>query len=404
MTKPKLRFKQFATKWISSQLSDVEIKVIDGDRGSNYPSKSDFKPQGYCLFLNAGNVTKEGFSFQNVVFISKQKDSILRKGKLDRYDLIMTTRGSVGNIAFYSSKISFENIRINSGMVILRSKGSILPEYFYYYLKSYKFTSWLSKVTFGSAQPQLTVKLINSFPLFYTEKEEQQKIAAFLSSIDAKITLQTRKVELLQQYKKGMMQKLFSQKIRFKDDDGNNFPKWTRQSISDVAEVNPKSKALPDDFIYIDLESVQSGRIVQFKKTSKINAPSRAQRLLKFDDVLFQLVRPYQKNNLHFREQQVCVASTGYAQLRAKCNAAFLFQLLHLDDFTDQVMNRCTGTSYPAINSSDLASIQCEIPCLEEQRKIANFLVSIDDKIILENTKLDKLKQWKQGLLQQMFV
>ncbi|OOQ55778.1 hypothetical protein A0O00_14875 [Proteus mirabilis] len=175
MTKPKLRFKQFAKKWISSQLSDVEIKVIDGDRGSNYPSKSDFKPQGYCLFLNAGNVTKEGFSFQNVVFISKQKDSILRKGKLDRYDLILTTRGSVGNVAFYSGEISFENIRINSGMVILRSKGNILPEYLYYYLKSYKFTNWLSKVTFGSAQPQLTVKIINSFPLFYTEKEEQQK-------------------------------------------------------------------------------------------------------------------------------------------------------------------------------------------------------------------------------------
>ncbi|MCG9524923.1 restriction endonuclease subunit S, partial [Providencia rettgeri] len=132
----------------------------------------------------------------------------------------------------------------------------------------------------------------------------------------------------------------------------------------------------------------------------------RAQRLLKFNDVLFQLVRPYQKNNLHFKENKICVASTGYAQLRVqkKYYSSFLFQLIQIDKFTDSVMNLCTGTSYPAINSSALSSIKCSIPCVEEQQKIADFLSSIDDKITIENNKLDKLKQWKQGLLQQMFV
>ncbi|MFW5388584.1 restriction endonuclease subunit S, partial [Yersinia sp. 2542 StPb PI] len=133
-------------------------------------------------------------------------------------------------------------------------------------------------------------------------------------------------------------------------------------------------------------------------------APSRAQRLLQFGDVLFQLVRPYQNNNYLFLLSGRYVASTGYAQLRSKYCSKFLYQLLHLESFISEVMNRCTGTSYPAINSSDLASIEVGVPCELEQIKIANFLCAIDEKIATKKIERDKLKIWKQGLLQQMFV
>ena len=107
------------------KLSNLGIDIIDGDRGKNYPKSNEFleKKEGYCLFLSAANVTKEGFNFSDNQFISKEKDELLRKGKLTRNDIVITTRGTVGNMAMYDSSVPFEHVRINSGMVILRNLG-----------------------------------------------------------------------------------------------------------------------------------------------------------------------------------------------------------------------------------------------------------------------------------------
>lgn len=96
--------------------------IIDGDRGKNYPKQDEFSDTGYCLFLNAKNVTATGFSFENRMFITKEKDDALHNGKLERGDVVLTTRGTLGNLAFYDDSVPFENVRINSGMVILRMK------------------------------------------------------------------------------------------------------------------------------------------------------------------------------------------------------------------------------------------------------------------------------------------
>ncbi|MFM6083097.1 MAG: hypothetical protein ACKPCI_32035, partial [Dolichospermum sp.] len=126
--------------WEEKTLLKANIRVIDGDRGENYPKGDDFSADGYCLFLNAKNVTKQGFIFNDVSFITKQKDETLRKGKLIRNDLIITTRGTVGNIAYFDKSIKYENIRINSGMVIIRNDNSnISNNYLYKYFYSEKF-------------------------------------------------------------------------------------------------------------------------------------------------------------------------------------------------------------------------------------------------------------------------
>ena len=101
-------------------------EIIDGDRGKNYPQQHEFLDEGYCLFLNTGNVTKAGFSFDSNRFISKEKCDLLRKGKLQRHDIVYTTRGTVGNAAYYSDSIPYEHVRINSGMVIIRPKEAIV--------------------------------------------------------------------------------------------------------------------------------------------------------------------------------------------------------------------------------------------------------------------------------------
>ena len=106
-----------------TSFKEAPLEMIDGDRGKNYPKQDEFTEDGFCLFLNAKNVTDNGFNFETKMFISQEKDEILKKGKLQRGDVILTTRGTVGNVAFYSENIPFDNIRINSGMLILRSKS-----------------------------------------------------------------------------------------------------------------------------------------------------------------------------------------------------------------------------------------------------------------------------------------
>ncbi len=173
--------------------------------------------------------------------------------------------------------------------------------------------------------------------------------------------------------------------------------------LSDVCEINPKSESLPSSFIYIDLESVVNGRLLKEDSISKDEAPSRAQRALTKNDVLFQMVRPYQKNNLFFDKEGKYVASTGYAQIRTEQNSRFIFQYLHNQRFVDKVLERCTGTSYPAINSTDLGNILIHYPSLDEQKKIADFLSLIDQKILTQNKTIEQLETLIQDFRNQIF-
>ena len=180
---------------------------------------------------------------------------------------------------------------------------------------------------------------------------------------------------------------------------------WSRKRLKDACEVNPSSSTLPEMFVYIDLESVEAGKLTARKVIARDDAPSRAQRLLHPDDVIFQIVRPYQRNNFHFKASDSLeyVASTGYAQLRAKDSADFLYQAVHVDGFVDRVIAKCTGSSYPAINSSDLAEVPLVLPKPDEQQKIADCLSSLGELIAAQARKVDTLKTHKKGLMQQLF-
>ncbi|MDM3845953.1 MAG: restriction endonuclease subunit S, partial [Aphanizomenon gracile PMC638.10] len=192
-------------------------------------------------------------------------------------------------------------------------------------------------------------------------------------------------------------------KLRFKDDDGRDFPDWGVYELKDIANINPRSSKLPDTFIYIDLESVKNGRLLFENRIELKTAPSRAQRLLQKNDILYQTVRPYQKNNLLFNQDGDYVASTGYAQIRTKQNTNFIFQLLYTEYFINEVLSRCTGTSYPAIDSTSLSEIQINIPKIKEQTKIADFLMTVDEKIAQLTQKCELLARYKKGVMQQLF-
>ena len=193
-------------------------------------------------------------------------------------------------------------------------------------------------------------------------------------------------------------------KLRFKEFSDE----WEEKKLEDIGEINPKSKSIPKKFVYIDLESVVDGQLKEKKIIEKEEAPSRAKRLVEKNDILYQMVRPYQQNNLYFsfNDELDYVASTGYAQIRTfyHNNSMYVYHLMHTKKFLDKVLERCTGTSYPAINSEDLSNISIKISKnINEQEKIANFLSSIDKKISLTEEKLELFREYKKGVMQKIF-
>lgn len=410
---PKLRFAGFCDKWISSTLSDAGVQIIDGDRGSNYPSSGDFRPMGFCLFLNAGNVTRDGFRFDDVMFITEEKDSELRKGKLQRRDIVLTTRGTIGNTAIYNNQVSFEHIRINSGMVLVRTKQTLTPDFLYFYFNSRYFSSWLNKVAFGSAQPQITVKIINALSVYFPGKNEQIKIADFLSSVDEKITLLSKQHDLLRQYKKGMMQKIFSQELRFKDENGETFPEWNSCQLKDVAtRVTRKNKENNQTILTI---SGRDGLVDQMTYFNKQIASKNVSGYYLINNGEFAYNKSYSQGYPMGAIKMLTnydqgVVSTLYICFKLNENQ---YNNFYQHYFESGLQNRsiekvaqegARNHGLLNIGVNDFFDIELQIPSLKEQIKIADFLSALDDKITTKKAELDTLKTWTQGLLQQMFV
>ena len=189
-------------------------------------------------------------------------------------------------------------------------------------------------------------------------------------------------------------------KIRLKGFSGE----WETCTINDICEVNPKS-TLPDVFEYVDLESVVGTEMISHRTEKRETAPSRAQRLAKKWDIFYQTVRPYQKNNYLFDRDEInYVFSTGYAQLRTKINQGYLFTLIQSPSFVNKVLLECTGTSYPAINPTNLSKIKIEIINNKDfQHTIASFFQYLDSLIQSTTKKIESLKQVKAASLQSMF-
>lgn len=208
---PELRFPGFTDAWEQRKLEDL-VDVLDGDRGKNYPKEVDFDVQGHTLFLNASNVTNEGFSFKTNQYITEEKSNSMGNGRLVEDDVIITSRGSLGHIAWYNqmTQCVMPHVRINSGMLILRKRVDISMSYLQQFLRSYKGQSQISFISFGSAQPQLTKKDVQKINITYPANlKEQIKIETYFSALDNLITLHQRKLEHLQLQKKALLQQMF---------------------------------------------------------------------------------------------------------------------------------------------------------------------------------------------------
>lgn len=186
---------------------DTVCDIVDGDRGREYPKKADFKEAGYCLFLSTTNVRPDGFLFEEVQFIDKNKHERLRKGKLDRGDIVFTSRGTIGNIAYYGDDVPYECVRINSGMFILRGFRDLLNEkYLEWYLRSPAIRRQIDRLKSGTAQPQLPIREFRTFKVTFPGKTEQMEIVneierrySVLESLEGALRIGEKRAERLRQ-------------------------------------------------------------------------------------------------------------------------------------------------------------------------------------------------------------
>ena len=276
------------------------FQIIDGDRGKAYPKQSDFHPSGYCLFLSAANVTKLGFDFGSGQFIDEQKDAQLRKGKLQREDVVLTTRGTLGNVAHYGAHVPYKHVRINSGMVILRcDQQEILPKYLYAFLRSVVFRKQVERMRSGAAQPQLPIRDMKWIEIPLPKPSQQEHLVEIIAAYDDLIENNRRRIALLEEVARLLYSEWFVH-FRFpghecvKITDGLPVG-WEPRELGDIVEVvknTVKPSEFVDDDVHIGLEHIPRRA---FTLADWESVEDLASSKIRFEeaDILFCKIRPY---------------------------------------------------------------------------------------------------------------
>ena len=399
---PEIRFKGFTDAWVQRKLGEVTTKIGSGKtpRGGN----SVYLEEGVPL-LRSQNVANNTVDLTDVVFISEATDEEMANSRVKHQDVLLNITGaSIGRSAVYEHT---GNANVNQHVCIIRPSTGANPCFIQLNLTSANGQQQIDNNQAGGGREGINFQQIAKITFAFPSEAEQTAIGTFFRTLDKAITLNQRKLEGLRELKKGYFQLMFPQtderapRVRFAGFGGE----WQTRRLCDIAEFNPRL-VLPDLFEYVDLESVIGTTLLSHRTERKDTAPSRAQRLAKKGDVFFQTVRPYQQNNYLFElDFDNFVFSTGYAQLRPNIDSYFLLCILQEEKFVLKVLDNCTGTSYPAINSTDLAGIGIVIPVdFAEQIILGRFFRTLDNQITSLTQKAERLKALKLAYLQKMFV
>ena len=408
---PQIRFKGFTDPWEQRKLGDcfeflknntLSRADLNGDNGTtrNVHYGDILIKFGDCL---DGERNDLPFIADDTV-LPKFAGSILREGDVIFAD---TAEDEAAGKCVELRKLPKEPTISGLHTIPARPRFPFGTGYLGHYLNSDAYHRQLLPLMQGIKVISVSKAALQDTQVRFPGLSEQTAIGSALSEIDSLITLHQRKCDKLSVVKKALLEKMFPKEgevvpeIRFK---GFTDP-WEQRKLGELCEVNPTT-VLPGSFEYVDLESVVGTDMVSHRREEKLTAPSRAQRLASFGDIFYQTVRPYQKNNYFYElPDKDYVFSTGYAQLRPLCDGRFLFSSLQREQFVSCVLEHCTGTSYPAINTNDLAALPLAVPSdIEEQRLVGSILKPIDALITLHQRELETLKNVKKALLEKMFV
>lgn len=202
--------------WEVKEIGETELLIEDGDRGKNYPNKSQLLKEGYCPFLNNKNIINDKINFNDCDFISKERDELLRKGKININDIILTTRGTVGNVGILHEELDYKFARINSGMVIIKNNSYLNLMYLYSLMKSDYMKTQYKSMSTGTAQPQLPIKDIKKMKILIPEKHIQMECGNILKSLYNKIFQSEKEISILMKQREYILPKLMNGDIPIK--------------------------------------------------------------------------------------------------------------------------------------------------------------------------------------------
>ena len=325
---PAIRFKGFTDTWEQRKFSELtEI------RSASRVHKEEWQSSGVPFYRSSDVMAALNGTENEKAFISEELYEKLSavSGKLEKGDILVTGGGSVGKPYIVPNNEPLYTK--DADLLWVKNNEKLVPYFIYTFFFSPAFSDYLNSVSHVGTIAHYTITQLEETPITLPCVSEQQKIGDYFRNIDSLISLYQRKYDKLIQFKAAMLKKMFPQngadkpEIRFK----GFTDAWEQRKLGECAEFNPKSE-LPDIFEYVDLESVVGTDILSHRTESKSSAPSRAQRLAQKGDVFYQTVRPYQKNNCIFEnDENNWVFSTGYAQLRPVNDGYFLLTLLQND-------------------------------------------------------------------------
>ena len=393
---PQLRFPEFNGAWEEKKLGEV----VRYTKGFAFKS-NDYVDSGVRIIrvsdLGAESIKKDNKS----IYLSSENEHLYDKWKIRKNNIVITTVGSnpdliesaVGRGIFI---INDNEGLLNQNMLKLENSTQVNNKFVHCFINSPKYIHHIKAIKRGNAnQANITVKELLDFKLSITTKPEQQKIAAFLNAVDTKIEQLSKKQELLGEYKKGLMQQIFSQAIRFKADDGCDFPDWKEKKLGGVGRIRKGSQLNKSELTDTGDYPAINGGINPSGYTDKWNTGKNTITISEGGNSC---------GYINFITSKFWSGGHCYSieELKGDVLNRFLFQYLKFNEHL--IMRLRVGSGLPNIQKGEINNFKVNLPSLEEQTKIANLLSSIDSKIEQVGKQLRESKQFKKALLQQMFV
>ncbi|WP_111937901.1 restriction endonuclease subunit S [Clostridium paraputrificum] len=395
---PKLRFKGFNDKWKECSLK--ELCVIN-PKTAQLPDKFNYIDLESIV---SGTLIKN--NLMELKNAPSRAQRLLNKGDV----LFQTVRPYQMNNFLFDIEIGCENVA-STGYAQLRVKNSSYNKFIYQLIHNKGFNNKVMLRCTGTSYPAINSSELATIPIKVPSLEEQTKIANFLSNVDKIIEEQEGKVKDLELYKKGMMQKIFKQEIRFKDDNGQDYPEWEETLLGDISDVrdgtHESPKYVEEGYPLITSKNLMKNGSIDYSnvnyitESDYININKRSE--VEIGDILFGMIGTI-GNPVLVDKKGFAIKNVALIKEKNELKNIYLLVYLNSSLIGEQFYKVNTGGTQKFIALNLIRNLKIQLPCLEEQEKIANFLSNIDKIIEEENKKLEDLRQWKKGLLQQMFV
>ena len=399
---PQLRFPEFSGDWEEKKLSDIS-DVRDGTHES-----PKYVLDGFPLITSKNLLSNGSIDFENINLVSEEDyTNINKRSKVDINDILFGMIGTIGNpVIVKETGFAIKNV------ALIKQQKELLNKFMIFYLSGNSIAKQFYIENTGGTQKFLALGVIRSLKIKFPPDTEQQKIAAFLTAVDNKIEQLSKKKALLGEYKKGLMQQIFSQAIRFKADDGSEFPEWKERRLGDVCS-KAKSGGTPrsttkeyydGDIPFLAISDItRQGKYLTSasKKISQLGIDNSASWIVPIDTIIYSM---YASVGFVSINKIPLATSQAVINLIVKDGYSIEFIYYHLIEVKKTIHKFIETGTQGNLNAQTVKSLILNIPSLPEQAKIANFLSSIDNKIEQVGKQLDESKQFKKALLQQMFV